>query len=1112
MRSAIRLHVTLVLIALAAAAPATADTKLVDFETIPAGQDVTDQYRAATGLYFDPVDPEWLPTVTDVGAQAHSGTKVGDIFRCPAQGGPNCEGAASVTRGRFDTSVSSVQVYVGMFASGASDTTVELYAYDGGGAEITNPLARPTVTVTPGAGFTSLLSYTSGMPNIASFVVRAPNSATGPIGIDDIGFETPATPPPPDFGMTVDLGSVTLRQGTSVDIPITINRVNGSTGSIAFAASGLPQGVSAEFTPNPATGNSLTMRLTAADDAPAPGPGEPIPEITVTATPSPSAGSEPRSFTKLVRVARNFEIQIAGGASTVALPSCLEVRVPVSVIRGSNFDGTVDLAASFPSGPAGIQAAFEPASVPYAGLGIDTATLLLRVPTSLPLSDREVVVTGTSSGVPAASDSIVADRVAQTVTPTTGLGLTPRRMSPGTEITFTGGGFCPGSKVQFGHEGASGQDQAAQGAKLLADPTSISADGSEMRARVPRLGTTGKIRVIQPGGPVVESSAPFRVDSYRNTGGFAFDNFGWGNLSFGEMTDLFGVDEMFIHVNLCWPWGNCPAPTGIPDPLAYVAWQVIEQTLQSSGGHCFGISWAAQLLQSGKVPYNRFTSGARSPYELADHTGPKNGLQSYLDTLHGGQATEEFLDFYFDRTETLTAQLAEITDELSHGRQPAVTVRSGGSGHVVTAYDVETAADGGTNVYVYDNNHPWVPRDTGPDGSGPDRNELKSVANHALFETDAGRIKIDAAKRKWTFDALGWSGGGGTLITIPHGVIPKNPTLPLNLDPTTWLNLVIMFGADGSAATGGLDGARSAEFLPALDSAATPGSGTHIARADGPVTHRIRGRRRGRYREALLLPGFVAEVHDVPTAKGVDDAVRYDPDARSVEFEGEMDRPLNARLAGRTGAGDAHTAAVKTKTFKGGGDAFRIGRRAGQLVYTHDGPATRFSVSLGRAGRRGMPVRFESGRLRIGRGARAVFKPISWRRLDRVRFTLIDRHGRRHSRILRDRSRFAGRHAIRALSVRRRADGRQRLTLRARFSRVEPNATALAAFRVRRGKRTVARRAVAVRRVRRGRRTMRASLPLPRGRYRLTAYLTLTSPGVAPDSRTRSRSLRFRVR
>jgi hypothetical protein len=569
---------------------------------------------------------------------------------------------------------------------------------------------------------------------------------------------------------------------------------------------------------------------------------------------------------------------------------------------------------------------------------------------------------------------------------------------------------------------------------------------------------------------------------------------------------------MFVHVNLCWPWGSCPVPTGVPDPLAYVAWQVIEQVLQSSGGHCFGIAWTGQLLQSGRLSYNRFTGGATSPYELADHTGPKNGLESYLDSRHGGQTTEEFLDFYFDRTETLSAQLALIRDELSHGRQPAVTVRSGGSGHVVTAYDVENHGDGSASVYVYDNNHPWVPRDTGPDGEGAGRNELKSTGLHARLETDIGRIKIDGLRRRWTFDALGWSGGGGTLITIPNGVIPSNPTMPLNLDPTTWLNLVIMFGADGSAATAGVTGARRAEFLPALDSAATPGSGTHIVRAPGPVTHRVRGRRRGRYREALVLPGFIAAFRDVATAKGVDDAVRYDADARAAEFSGELDRPLNAELAVRAGGGDSHSASVRTNTFRGGGDAFRMSGRGRRLVYSHDGPATGFSVSLGRVGRRGLPVRFDSGRLRVGRGERAVFEPLDWNRLDRVRVTFTDSDGTRRTRILRDRSRFAGRYAIRRLSVRRGKGRRRTLALHARFSRIGENATALAAFRVRRGRATVARRAVGLRRVRVGLRTIRASVRLPRGRYRLTAYLTLTSAGATPDSRTRTRNLRFRVR
>src|SRR5688500_6892854 len=129
-----------------ALAPATAGavTHVADFEAIPAGTQVTNEYRAATGLYFDPVDPAFLPLVQNVGAEAQSGAKVGRILNCDVE---TCgEGASSRTRGRFDTTVSTVTVYVGFVAPGSPGTSVTLEAYDGGGALLGSS------TVTPGAG------------------------------------------------------------------------------------------------------------------------------------------------------------------------------------------------------------------------------------------------------------------------------------------------------------------------------------------------------------------------------------------------------------------------------------------------------------------------------------------------------------------------------------------------------------------------------------------------------------------------------------------------------------------------------------------------------------------------------------------------------------------------------------------------------------------------------------------------------------------------------------------------------------------------------------------------------------------------------------------------
>ena len=309
--------------------------------------------------------------------------------------------------------------------------------------------------------------------------------------------------------------------------------------------------------------------------------------------------------------------------------------------------------------------------------------------------------------------------------------------------------------------------------------------------------------------------------------------------------------------------------------------------MQSSGGHCSGIGWTLQQLEAGDLPYNRFTSGATAPSELADHTGPKNGLGSFLDSQHGGQTSAEFLDFYFDRSDSLAGQLQTIQSELANGRQPAISVKNGFSeGHVMTAYDTAAAPDGGAYIYVYDNNHPWVPRDTGPDGSGEERNELKSVGTHHLWEIARGRIHIDAARQTWTFDDLGWSGGGGELFVVPYGVIPDDPTLPLSLDPTTWLNLIIVFGAsNGSAVSSGIDGADSADFLPARRGGHAWKRHTHRPRRRGhrPSDQWHAGWRLPRRPARAGVRGIPAHVH---TDEGIEDSVRYNADAVQYELQG----------------------------------------------------------------------------------------------------------------------------------------------------------------------------------------------------------------------------------
>jgi hypothetical protein len=276
---------------------ASAATKVVNFDNLPANTEVTDQYRTSHGVYFRGLAAgDGFFPITRTTGQAHSGSLVGDISNCTV----NCEGFTPRSVGTLVDFATTVSTYVGLSGSGSAATTMTLIARDSGG----NPIATDSKPVTEGAPFNTFLSVTApGITRIASFDLSG-EPFFGGVGMDDLSITTPIIASPPDISVAVASDPVTLRQGDTVDIPVTVNRHNGSNGDVSLSASGLPAGVSASFVPNPVPGtqSGTVLRLTAADLAPAPGTYS---EITITATPAPGAGGTPRTARKLVRVVEN---------------------------------------------------------------------------------------------------------------------------------------------------------------------------------------------------------------------------------------------------------------------------------------------------------------------------------------------------------------------------------------------------------------------------------------------------------------------------------------------------------------------------------------------------------------------------------------------------------------------------------------------------------------------------------------------------------------------------------------------------------------------------------------------------------------------------------------
>jgi hypothetical protein len=313
MRTRISIPIGVALLAACLVCPTRAVAQsTVDFEQFPPGTVIADQYAdqggVGQGVVFGPLpggNPgEGLKPVirTPPAGEAQSGSQVADIATCLS-----CEFFTPRTTGTLATPRSTISLYVGYLGDPAICTQfnlesvgcaiVKLRAFDANGTELT----QASVRVTRGAGVHGLLSVSTPQASIVGFEISARPAIddSKPIAIDDLRVETPPpgpsetpTPPPtPDFTLNPQITDLIIEQGKTATVPITIGRLNGSSGDVDLAAGGLPDGVTPSFSPDPAGGTGTMLTLTASTAAVGSA------TATVTGTPlSPSAGPGPRSF------------------------------------------------------------------------------------------------------------------------------------------------------------------------------------------------------------------------------------------------------------------------------------------------------------------------------------------------------------------------------------------------------------------------------------------------------------------------------------------------------------------------------------------------------------------------------------------------------------------------------------------------------------------------------------------------------------------------------------------------------------------------------------------------------------------------------------------------
>jgi len=245
----------------------------------------------------------------------------------------------------------------------ASALTVALGA---GGAD--------TITVTDQSPFTGNVAFTaSGLPtgitasfsptsstssSVVTFAVAASTVAgTYPITITGtsgtlasvITTITITVPPASGFTLTPSATSLLIAAGSTGTDTITVKDTGSFSGSVAFATSSLPTGVSASFSPASSTSSSVVTFAVASSTAAGTYP------ITVTGTSGTLSAATP-SITLTVTALGSFSLSTSPATLTVAPGASGTDTITVTDV--SPFAGSVTFAAS--GMPTGVTAAFSP--------------------------------------------------------------------------------------------------------------------------------------------------------------------------------------------------------------------------------------------------------------------------------------------------------------------------------------------------------------------------------------------------------------------------------------------------------------------------------------------------------------------------------------------------------------------------------------------------------------------------------------------------------------------------------------------------------------------------------------------------------------------------------
>lgn len=948
------------------AGPAMAADKLVGFEGLADGAELTTQYQAqgvafgsSASLGLPPVSTGCSPS-SPVAQRASAGsgaTGTGVLLTTSCGGSPEFPVYAS--GGAFSSfhKSLSVRVVTQQRPGGKVSGQARLLAYD---YQYKLLLASPLVN----PGSTASVSLTT--QNIAFFVIRG--FGFDPAAVDDLRFDDLAVPPNSQqiaVGLAAGSGYARVRQGGTAQVAVNVLRFNGSTGPVTLYANGLPTDLAAQsITPNPVSGSAFLTPASlnlSADSTTSTGTSHPV----ITAQPTSSAGSSAATTQPFqLDVVRPFTLS---GPGSVSVAPCTPSSQQLTLAVESDFTDRISFETTYSPSTSGVVAKVQSDFNPMgAGVSVKipiTLTAKANAPDGVTIvtikasaiSGFSYFVNETSIAVTRSKGSISAIQVAGKSEINATTVAAPALSYPGTYLRLLGAGFCSGQRAYFG-----------SGDGVGAALESVASNGTMAYVRVPPTATSGRLQ-LGTGGAAFTSGRSLKVRSYRSTRAYSFHNpSSTGGVVWSDLISLYGHGETDIKVDPCsgvtFGLVDCSINTYIPKPDALAYWIVV--STMNKSGNCYGMA-----LSSYRLSENRKPIGPYGGPDVSNLRYDAPGLHDYIRQMHVAQTSSEALRLFIGRSGRQSAtQLITTLSTAFNARHPAmITLGHGSSGHAVLAYGIQTTPSG-WEVQTYNSNNEWA----GTEDSDPVLHQF-SLDRSVLHVTPAG-WSYAMGDETWT----GNFGSEGSIGAYDVGLVPDRLTLPSVAEVGASL---VFSSADRAGAVTDRAGkmVRGSRQLPILGG---PGSG-HITTVPRGTAFR------------LALTGNGDPVAILP-ADGRTFTVSGAATGLSVPANGSSVAVTGARPGTRITASNTTKGTVRTASGEAGAAASAMsvgfsGSRA--VVSSTSGGSVALTLSQVSARSTGA-VRLPVLRLRAGDRA-VVSTPATFTKAGKVSVTVTGKGGKR---------------------------------------------------------------------------------------------------------------------